>query len=349
MGRGLSTLESCGYTLRHLTEELTIEHSVISLLFQGEHRHVIACGNCHHKSITLEPFIILSLSLPASGQCTLANLLKNYYKECSIDYNCPKRNKGGKCVRRIFIQRLPPILILHLNRFEYIISARKKQNYVDFPLRQLSLGEHALSRANLASYDLCAVSNHYGTTNGGHYTSYCKPPQGDVWYQCDDKTVTRLQTPVKTSTAYLLFHDSIHADIRDLSLVPMVHLLMVWLWSGGLMSAWYLWDGRCSVGEVEYWCSSCDVGVDDVASVGDNELWRWFGPVPLFPVPLLIPYFPKCPPITSRTPSDPVFPKVPSLTPTHLWFSAGAAVHFFSGGWVSLSSKEMPDLFGRLF
>ena len=131
---------------------------------------------------------------------------------CSIDYNCPKCNKGGKCVNRIFIQRLPPILILHLNHFEYI-SVRKKQNYVDFPLRQLSLGEHALSSANLASCDPSAASNHHGTTNGGHYTSYCKPPQGDVWYQCDDKTITRLRTPVKTSTAYLLFYDSVHADI----------------------------------------------------------------------------------------------------------------------------------------
>ena len=84
---------------------------------------------------------------------------------------------------------------------------------MDLPLRQLSLGEHALSGVNLASYDLCAVSNHHGTMNGGHYTSYCKPPQGDVWYQCDDKTVTRLRTPVKTSTAYLLFYDSVHADI----------------------------------------------------------------------------------------------------------------------------------------
>ena len=161
--------------------------------------------------MTLEPFTILSLSLPVSRKCTLANLLENYYKESSINYNCSKCNKGEKCVRRIFIQRLPPILILHLNRFEYMF-ARKKQNYVDFPLRQLSLGELASSGANLASYDLCAVSNHHGAMNGGHYTSYCKPLQGDVWYQCDDKTVTKLRTPVKTSTAYLLFYDSVHAD-----------------------------------------------------------------------------------------------------------------------------------------
>ena len=66
-GRGLSALESYGYTLWHLTEELPSEHSVISLLFQGEHRHVIACGNCHHKSITLEPFTIFSLFLVAGS------------------------------------------------------------------------------------------------------------------------------------------------------------------------------------------------------------------------------------------------------------------------------------------
>ena len=36
-GQGLSAFGSCGYTPRHLTGELTSEHSVINLLFQGEH------------------------------------------------------------------------------------------------------------------------------------------------------------------------------------------------------------------------------------------------------------------------------------------------------------------------
>ena len=69
-----------------------------------------------------------------------------------------------------------------------------------------------LSSANLASYNLCAVSNHHGTMNGGRYISYCKPPLGDVWYQCDDKRSTKLRTPVKTTIAYLLFCDSVHVD-----------------------------------------------------------------------------------------------------------------------------------------
>ena len=75
--RGLSALGSCGYTPRHLTEELTSKHFVISLLFQGEHRHVMACRNCHHKSMTLEPFTILSLSLSARWQTCSRIIIRN--------------------------------------------------------------------------------------------------------------------------------------------------------------------------------------------------------------------------------------------------------------------------------
>ena len=94
--------------------------------------------------------------------------------------------------------------MIHLDRFEYNISSRKKQNYVDFPLEQLNLSDQASKDKNV-SYNLCAVLNHYGSMNSGHYTSYCKPSQENIWYHCDDKAVTRLIKPVKTS-AYLIFY-----------------------------------------------------------------------------------------------------------------------------------------------
>ena len=55
----------------------------------------------YHKEVYLA--LCFSYSLPACGKCTLANLLENYYKECSIDYNCPKCNRGGKQLHKIFI------------------------------------------------------------------------------------------------------------------------------------------------------------------------------------------------------------------------------------------------------
>ena len=119
------------------------------------------------------------------------------------------------------------ILVLHLNRFEYAISARKKQNFVDFPVEGLNLRTHILSDKPSASYSLCAVSNHFGTLSGGHYTSYCRPSRGNVWYNCDDRSVSRLRTPIKTSAAYLLFCKSLQ-NVRVLLLVPMV-LLLGWV------------------------------------------------------------------------------------------------------------------------
>lgn len=217
MGGGLGALQSCGYTPHHLiTESLIFENSTITSLFQGEHKNIIACGNCPYESVSVEPFRFLSLPLPSSGECTLQNLIQNYYESCSVEYLCPRCKTEGKSLKKTFIQKLPPVLILHLNRFEYNISARKKQNYVDFPLSQLSLSEHALCIDKPPSYNLCAVSNHFGSINEGHYTSYCKPSSGEVWYQCDDRIVTKLRTPVKTSHAYLLFYDSLHASIGNI-------------------------------------------------------------------------------------------------------------------------------------
>ena len=209
VGSGLPTLSgSWRFSPFHTLEGLTRENSITDMLFQGEHRHIITCGSCLYESTSQEPFTVLSLSIPCNGECTLANLFTNFYQDCSIEYCCPACNKHGVSMRKTAIQKLPPILIIHLNRFEYNISARKKQNYVDFPLDNLNLQDRVSRCENVVSYNLCAVVNHYGTMNSGHYTSYCKPAQTNLWYHCDDDTVTRLNKPVKTSAAYLLFYET---------------------------------------------------------------------------------------------------------------------------------------------
>ena len=54
---------------------------------------------------------------------------------------------------------------------------------------------------------MIAITNHYGTVSGDHYTSYCKLPEGDIWYNCDDSTVIELITHMNTSAAYMLFYE----------------------------------------------------------------------------------------------------------------------------------------------
>ena len=206
---------------------------------------------------------------------------------------------------------MPPILVLHLNRFEYryAISARRKQNFVDFPVEGLSLGAHILSDKPSASYSLCVVSNHFGTPSGGHYSSYCRPFHGNVWYSCNDRSVSRIRTPVKTSAAYLLFYNSLQ-NMWVLLLVPMV-LLLLWCedW-GGWGTAWCLWAGWCWVrmdgGLMPGLWWGWWVAVLRQTNVGCRVLWSF--------------------PYTSRTPSAPVFPiliagynfKALSCTPAYL-------------------------------
>ena len=51
-----------------------------------------------------------------------------------------------------------------------------------------SIEKAAEDKANTgkAVYDLYAVSNHYGTMNGGHYTAMCQNPVNKLWYEFDD-------------------------------------------------------------------------------------------------------------------------------------------------------------------
>lgn len=60
-------------------------------------------------------------------------------------------------------------------RFHYIeILSRKRTSYVDFPLNELNMYQYTLDKPKSSHYHLYAVSNHYGTMEGGHYTAYCK-------------------------------------------------------------------------------------------------------------------------------------------------------------------------------
>ena len=94
------------------------EPSTITILFQGKHKHVISCGNCQHESISFEPFTVLSLALPVSGNSKLKRLLHNCYEDTFITYKCPQCCKEGESLRKTIVQKMSPILVLHLNRFE---------------------------------------------------------------------------------------------------------------------------------------------------------------------------------------------------------------------------------------
>lgn len=66
----------------------------------------------------------------------------------------------------------------HVNMYSSSNTYQKKQNYVEFPIKDFNIEDYvtrsALRHQKSFSYDLHAISNHYGTMERGHYTAYCK-------------------------------------------------------------------------------------------------------------------------------------------------------------------------------
>lgn len=62
------------------------------------------------------------------------------------------------------------------------------------------------------TYDLMAVTNHYGSLSFGHYTAYAKSVETGIWYDYNDSSVTRVSTTQATESdivsgaAYVLYY-----------------------------------------------------------------------------------------------------------------------------------------------
>jgi len=99
-------------------------------------------------------------------------------------WKCPKCQTPRDATKKFDFVKLAPIVVIHLNRFAESGGWLEKRNTaVDFPLTGFNLKPYlvventkAIISNNIRNYNysLYAISNHYGTMDGGHYTAYCK-------------------------------------------------------------------------------------------------------------------------------------------------------------------------------
>ncbi|XP_028563909.2 ubiquitin carboxyl-terminal hydrolase 2 isoform X1 [Podarcis muralis] len=211
--------------LDHLTDDekgrqmwmkyLAREDSRIGDLFVGQLKSSLTCSQCGYCSTAFDPFWDLSLPIAKKsyGEVNLIDCMYLFTKEDILDGDekptCCRCKARTKCMKKFSIQRFPKILVLHLKRFsEARMRSSKLTTFVNFPLKDLDLREFASQNCNHAIYNLYAVSNHSGTTMGGHYTAYCKNPVSGEWHAFNDSRVTPLSSShVRSSDAYLLFYE----------------------------------------------------------------------------------------------------------------------------------------------
>ena len=99
-------------------------------------------------------------------------------------------------------------LVVHLKRFSYSRLYRDKiETQVDFPLTDLDLSSYLINKNEVnkkTKYNLIAVSNHYGSLGGGHYTAYAQNRFDGKWYNFDDSCVSSTEETNVCVSALLL-------------------------------------------------------------------------------------------------------------------------------------------------
>ena len=192
------------------------EYSEILKLFFGIHVSQIKLYTTKKVlSECPEPFFVLNLPIPvssptSSSPTTLMDCFSLYTqmeyldKENGlVDEDTQEKQAINK---QIMFFSLPEVLIIDLKRFTN--SFQKNNVFVDIPITDLNLSKFVVGYNKLSYvYDLYGICNHYGTTNGGHYTAHVKTKNGD-WYNFNDRSVQKItsESEIVTNNAYCLFY-----------------------------------------------------------------------------------------------------------------------------------------------
>ncbi|CAM6081562.1 unnamed protein product [Calypogeia fissa] len=169
---------------------------------------------------------VLKTGLPATSKkarqeaVSLYTCLESFLKEEPLGpedmWYCPDCKEHRQASKKLDLWRLPEILVVHLKRFSYSRYLKNKlETFVNFPIHDLDLSTYVASTSEPQGYvyELYAISNHYGSMGGGHYTAYAKLIDENKWYNFDDSHVSPVsESEVKTAAAYVLFYKRIRSE-----------------------------------------------------------------------------------------------------------------------------------------
>ena len=155
------------------------EGNFVKELFEGKLKSETKCLRCENVAVRSESF--LDLSLEVSEHSSVAYCLSRFSRSELLSktnkYFCDSCQCRQEALRRISIDSLPEILILHLKRFHVSEGGLQKlQDRICFSTELRSQG---------ILYRLESVVAHIGTgVKSGHYVSLIRVPGG--WALLDD-------------------------------------------------------------------------------------------------------------------------------------------------------------------
>jgi ubiquitin carboxyl-terminal hydrolase 10 len=177
------------------TRTTDIIESPITKIFGGKLRSVLSVPGLPN-SVTLEPYTPLQLDIHTPDVNSVVDALKHLTTPESLqgDFKSPK-GPSVTATKQVFIETLPPVLILHLKRFQYDNTGgtQKIWKKVAYPL-ELEIPREAMSktvkRPSPPKYRLIGVVYHHGSSaQGGHYTADVLRQDAKHWIRLDDTSI----------------------------------------------------------------------------------------------------------------------------------------------------------------
>ncbi|KAM4833745.1 ubiquitin carboxyl-terminal hydrolase 10 [Thomomys bottae] len=202
-----------------VTRQADFIQTPITGIFGGHIRSVVY-QQSSKESATLQPFFTLQLDIQSDKIRTVQDALESLVARESVQGYTTKTKQEVEISRRVTLEKLPPVLVLHLKRFVYEKTGgcQKLIKNIDYPV-DLEISKELLSpgvkNKNFKchrTYRLFAVVYHHGNSaTGGHYTTDVFQIGLNGWLRIDDqmvKVINQYQVvkPTAERTAYLLYY-----------------------------------------------------------------------------------------------------------------------------------------------
>jgi ubiquitin C-terminal hydrolase len=179
----------------------TKERFLFDNILGGTTLQQIICTNSECRNISERREKIIYLSVDIKGNHTLEDCLDKFISEEKIeDYNCEKCNKKITNIKKVLIDKLPNILIIHLQRisFNYETFLMEKINDDITFEPKLNIKKFTVDKNNKDvdtekyEYEYIGVIVHSGTAQSGHYYSIIQTNVENKIYKFNDTSVTEI-------------------------------------------------------------------------------------------------------------------------------------------------------------
>ncbi|XP_074095534.1 ubiquitin carboxyl-terminal hydrolase 7-like isoform X1 [Cotesia typhae] len=173
----------------------TCVEGTVPKLFEGKMASFIKCKNINYTSTRVETFYDIQLNI--KGKKNIYESFRDYVSTEILDGD-NKYDAGDhglqEAEKGVVFQSFPPVLHLHLMRFQYdpVTDCSVKFNDRFEFYDKISLGEYLQAEESTnANYTLHAVLVHSGDNHGGHYVVFINPAGDGKWCKFDDDVVSR--------------------------------------------------------------------------------------------------------------------------------------------------------------